>query len=161
MEKMRIFKPNPHGKKKGFIDQFIAALMTIFIIIVAFLQSIEPLRQSTIHNELFDLTNMALLKCESDGGLTVDTQNFVLAQAIKYNLDPNLITFVCKINDVETQPLKAASSYPSDSSYGSKITLTINYNYTWHQTKLIGFTSSQGTLKTSNLGTTLSTTTKN
>jgi hypothetical protein len=162
MKKTTFFITNLHGKGKGFINEFIALPVAVFFLIVSFLLCIEPLKKNTIHNEVFDLTNMALQRCEADGGLTVGTENYVLAQATKYNLDPNAISFVCKVNGVVTTPLLSAVTYPSDSStYGSDVTLTVNYTYPYHEMNLVGFTASSGALKTANLGATLSTTTKN
>lgn len=156
MKKGKLLRVNPHGKGKGFINEFIAMPVAAFFLIIAFLLGVEPLKKNTVHNEVFDLTNAALQRCDAEGGLTTATEDDVLAKAKKYNLDPSGISFVCKINGVETSPLSSAATYPSDSTYGSDITLTINYNYTWHQMNLIGFTSSQGALKTTNLGATQS-----
>jgi len=156
MKRRKHFMPNPNGRKPGFINEFIAFAVVVFAIIVAFLLCVEPLKKNTVHNEVFDLTNAALQQCEAKGGLTTAIEDDVLAKAKKYNLDPSAISFVYKINGVETSPLSTAATYPSDSTNGSDISLTINYAYTWHQLNLIGFTSSQGDLKTTNLGSTQS-----
>lgn len=139
-------------KNNGLVNALLGTIIAIFFLVVVVFLSIEPLRKASIYNQITDISRAAILRCEADGGLTNETKQEILKALKQHGLDPDLATISCN--------KQGADSYPTVTTFGADITLTISYKYVHDSLKEIGFIFNK-TPNTETITKTISTTAKN
>ena len=140
------------NKSEGFVSQYLAFLIVLLMLLVLFFQFITPLQEMGIHNRLMMIDRAALFRCEADGGLSTTTITQINNDLQDAGLDTSKLTIQC--NNV----LQADGS--NALTYGSDITLTLNYAFTYTKTNYITLTNTNQTQQTDIIPASISTTTK-
>lgn len=135
-------------KHKG--NAFIATIVALFILLAVVFALVIQLKPLTIYSNLKEVGRMAILKMESDGGITSDTRNMITntLNFDGYNKDYLIIS---PSTDV------TSSTIPD---YGSKLTLDLIYAYHYKFYSMAHLFEIDSVEKTMNITVHISTTSK-
>lgn len=116
--------------KKGDINIFMASAVALFVLLVLFLIFVFSLQPIIVNSKIHQVTRQALLKMETDGGITSDTRQKIINNMDFKGFDQQYLT-IEPATDI-TDSTKAG--------YGDEIYLEITYTYKYYTLELKGIT---------------------
>lgn len=139
-------------KKKGVTEIFLATAISVFVLLAVVFVSIVDIKPFFISMELRNASRQAILRMETDGGLTNQTRQEILKY---FTIMPGFNS-----NNLEITASNNADN-SSFANYGDPVKLTLKYNYTPKRYSLVGWTHiSTATGTTLPLSSTVETTSK-
>lgn len=120
-------------KKKGVSEVFLGTLVSIFILLSVTFVAIFDLQPFFINLRLHSVNRQAVLRMETDGGLSDKTKQYIIKS-------------LSDVQGFDSSKLIISASNISDdtnfANYGDTLKLSITYNYTAKKHHLIGWTQS-------------------
>ncbi|WP_147566156.1 hypothetical protein [Clostridium tyrobutyricum] len=120
-------------KKKGVSEVFLGTMVCIFVLLSVIFVAIFDLQPFFINLRLHSVNRQAVLRMETDGGLSDKTKQYITKS-------------LSDMQGFDSSKLIISASNISDdnnfANYGDTLKLSITYNYTAKKHHLIGWTQS-------------------